>query len=471
MILRGFLWAISLLAIGFRFVGLERKPPHFDEGVNWFFVQEIKRIGFFEYDPTNYHGPLHFYLLYVFDLFFGDSLIAYRLLPVCVSVLTIFIAYNLAKKVNVVPVFVVAIFATSPAFTFYSRYAIHETSLVFFLLLFFYLLIKFLDNQKVETFFFSGLALVGAAAVKETFVIHVISFVLAFLLIWRTQGVSDLKRLVQSLGFRKIGICLLGWMSVLFLLYTGFGKNLTGFQDFFLAFLPWKDIAIDSGHAKPFYYWLKNLILFEAPLFFGLIFGVLLIKKINQKQRVLMMAGLLGLLFYSVIPYKTPWCLISISWPFAFFCFQNWKSRYVEVLVLVAVLFSSYQSYSLNFKRYTDSEHPYVYVQTSEEYWKVFEILNQIEGARDLEFLVVSVGYWPLPWGLKDFKKTQFLSEFDGEVISPLAIVEIEKMKNLRLGNEYCVIPFTLREAKKDHVLLIKEKLALVSLGGCPGAI
>src|ERR1700720_1347883 len=56
-------WVIIGLAAFLRFFLLGIKPPHFDEGINGWFVDQIIKAGFYKYDPTNYHGPLHFYVL------------------------------------------------------------------------------------------------------------------------------------------------------------------------------------------------------------------------------------------------------------------------------------------------------------------------------------------------------------------------------------------------------------------------
>src|SRR6516165_2287501 len=64
-------WAILGLAIFLRFFLLAIKPPHFDEGINGWFVDQMVREGYYRYDPTNYHGPLHFYVLFLFKALFG----------------------------------------------------------------------------------------------------------------------------------------------------------------------------------------------------------------------------------------------------------------------------------------------------------------------------------------------------------------------------------------------------------------
>src|ERR1700722_20155465 len=75
-------WALFIiLFVGFffRFLYLGTKPPHFDEGINGWFVDQMISNGFYSYDPTNYHGPLHFYILWVFKFFMGRNLWALRI--------------------------------------------------------------------------------------------------------------------------------------------------------------------------------------------------------------------------------------------------------------------------------------------------------------------------------------------------------------------------------------------------------
>ena len=63
--------AIVLLAFALRIAWIEMKPLHFDEGVNGWFVDQMTRTGYYHYDPGNFHGPLHFYALFLSLTFFG----------------------------------------------------------------------------------------------------------------------------------------------------------------------------------------------------------------------------------------------------------------------------------------------------------------------------------------------------------------------------------------------------------------
>ena len=79
-------WLILGLAAALRILFLGIKPPHFDEGINGWFVDQMVKEGFYRYDPTNYHGPLHFYVLFLSQTLFGRNLYALRLPVVLASI-------------------------------------------------------------------------------------------------------------------------------------------------------------------------------------------------------------------------------------------------------------------------------------------------------------------------------------------------------------------------------------------------
>jgi predicted membrane-bound mannosyltransferase len=71
---------ILVLAALLRLWGLDEKPAHFDEGINGWFVDQMRAHGFYRYDPENYHGPVYFYVLFVSLSLLGRNLWALRLL-------------------------------------------------------------------------------------------------------------------------------------------------------------------------------------------------------------------------------------------------------------------------------------------------------------------------------------------------------------------------------------------------------
>ena len=130
---------IVALAALLRFWQLDLRPPHFDEGVNGWFLDQIQKTGFYRYDPSNYHGPLHFYVLFVFKCLFGRNLSALRLPVAIIGTLTVDWFFRFERFFGKRACAWAALaMAVSPGFLYYQRDAIHETWLVFFLVLSFW---------------------------------------------------------------------------------------------------------------------------------------------------------------------------------------------------------------------------------------------------------------------------------------------------------------------------------------------
>src|SRR3954466_6456667 len=87
-------WMIIGLAALLRIFLLGIKPPHFDEGINGWFVDQVVKNGFYKYDPTNYHGPLHFYVLLLSESLFGRNLWALRMPIVIVSLISVWLVFK-----------------------------------------------------------------------------------------------------------------------------------------------------------------------------------------------------------------------------------------------------------------------------------------------------------------------------------------------------------------------------------------
>src|SRR5262245_47709709 len=84
-----FAFFVVLVALGLRGWMLDLKPAHFDEGVNGAMIDEMRARGFYEYQADNYHGPLHFYVLFAGQQMFGRSLWVLRMPTVLIGVATV----------------------------------------------------------------------------------------------------------------------------------------------------------------------------------------------------------------------------------------------------------------------------------------------------------------------------------------------------------------------------------------------
>ena len=489
---------------------LSWKPPHFDEGINWWFVQGIWERGFFIYDPFNYHGPLHFYLLWLVEAFLGDGVAAYRLWPVLLSALTVVVLLHFKEFIGAWGGRLAALaFAISPAMTFYSRYAIHESLFVFSLSLIWLGYAKWCTGAKVSGFRIFLMGLTVALTTKETIVLHVLGLVLAEalrilfvygqnraflqkeLLSWR----KNFKQTCQMYWALHGAVAL--WCFFLFsLLYTGGFRRLQGLGDFFLAFMPWAKtgLSTEGGHVKPFFYWMELLWQWEWPFFLGFVIACLIVlffivSRFSYRIHAptngtvfFAFSALFVFLAYSLIPYKTPWCVISVSWLFVlplgwgvqrafswFNCHSVFALRWGGVsglVLLIGLLYgkSIYESFHLNFINYNDKRHPYVYVQTDLDYLQVQNLLNlykgQVLSGAQKKVLVISKSYWPLPWALKDYKNKSYTENVPEEIKAAIVIIDESFLDEVseKIKSSYWSWTFHLRDAHEPMRILIPKE-------------
>ncbi len=173
-------WIIVGVAAFLRFFLLGIKPPHFDEGINGWFVDQVLKTGFYRYDPTNYHGPLHFYVLLLSQTLFGRNLIALRLPVVLVSIGCVWLTLKFEPFVGRTVSRIAALaMAVSPGFVFYGRYSIHEVWILFFTMLFILGLFGLWKFGTPKYLWCAGMGLTGMILSKETYILHVLCAVIA----------------------------------------------------------------------------------------------------------------------------------------------------------------------------------------------------------------------------------------------------------------------------------------------------
>ncbi len=392
---------------------LENKPIHHDEAVNAWWLTQISELGYFPYDPTNYHGPLYFYVQWFFNSIFGDELWVLRAGAVFFSALTVGLLYKKGYRWGALAM------SLSPAFFFFSRSAIHESMFVFFQVV---MLLGFLDwvqeeDRGLELFL---LGLFGSFAVKETWALSFISLIVAFL---------ATKSFPRQISFRPVLVAFAAWLII----FTGFFQDFSGALNFFKAFMPWLNTGTaGSGHDKAFLFWLEQIFRYETLfLFVALMAGFILLKKrASRKFCFIFIFTLLQLLIYSLIPYKTIWCLIAILWPLCLLADETAnefmaKCSYRKWIFLFSMGLMAWQSvwiYKLNFQNPISFDHPYVYVQTSQAVKTFAERVSS-----QWNVLVVRKDVWPFPWIFRKNQNLRYLSQNadKGELESLMTEVDI----------------------------------------------
>jgi uncharacterized protein (TIGR03663 family) len=482
-------WLILALAAFLRFFLLGIKPPHFDEGINGWFVDQVMKNGFYRYDPTNYHGPLHFYALLLFESLFGRNVWALRLPVVLVSIACVWLALKFEPLVgrNVSRIAALAM-AVSPGFVFYGRYAIHEVWLQLFSMLFILGLLGLWRRGTVTYLWYAGMGLTGMILTKETYAIHVACALLAIPTLavsYALNRVPDAKPAKQTWSWIDLAmIVIVGGFAIVFF-YSGTFFNWSGVKGLYLAFKAWTQTGeAGHGHEKAWDYWLKlmgptwevrraDFFGYELPMLAGLILCLFCQKFKNLSLRYLAIYGAGSLVAYSYVRYKTPWCIISFGWPFLFvlggaiLLVRPKHLRFARYTIGVLLAISLVSSIWLNYFRCSSPDEPYAYVQTYNDIFKLTKPLLTL-AKRDpsnyhLTGHLIRSSVYPLPWVLGDFDRVGYYeggnmpANLDGDFL----LVQQDKIKEVesKLKGTYYTEMMTLRNYQEPSKIFFSASV------------
>lgn len=425
-----------------RLCSLLLRPIHHDEGVNAWFVDNILNTGFYKYDPTNYHGPSLFYLGFLTRLIVGDNLWSLRLVPALGSCLAIIILYNYRKYIGVKAVWAALAMASSTGYFYYSRYFFHESLLVLSLVVANLGFVQAFYGDK-KGWLFVWIGGLSAFATKETAAIHTLAILGAFaFLCLDKEGFKWIKIQIAECNWRSTYKPIVVGLICFFILFSGFFYNLKGMFDIFKAFMPWLNTGVvGNGHEKPWYYWLELMKIYEWPMLLGFVgCFIAVFKSRDLVMKFLCSQAILVLIGYSLIPYKTPWCVPSVIWcaaiGFGYFIESVLqRSRVVSAaLVLLFMSFSLFKLYDLNFKNYAKIDEPYVYVQSTQEYGEImsaFDTAAEKQPRFHNELIECQLSsQWPLPWVWRHFTNIKWTVNTDkpeGKII----ILDEDKLANM----------------------------------------
>src|SRR6266446_463940 len=471
-------WLIIGLAAFLRFLLLGIKPPHFDEGINGWFVDQMVKSGFYRYDPTNYHGPLHFYILFVCQTLLGRNLWAIRLPVVLASIFSIHLTMKFEPFVgrNVSRLAALAM-AVSPGFVFYGRYSIHEAWLVLFTMLFFFGLFGLWKFGTANYLWCAGMGLTGMILSKETYILHVGCAVIAIAVCWVSNyfnKLEDSRPATQTWDYVDLAVVIGTGVVLIIFFYSGTFFNWNGVKGLYQAYLPWfKTGSEGHGHEKPWYYWLKLIARYEWPVLAGLVLCLFSVRFKNVALRYLAIYSVGTLIAYSIVKYKTPWCIISFIWPFTFIfgaAVLLVPLTYKRVVYVVsAILLTGSLGYCvwLNYFRCTTETEPYVYVQTYNDVYKFTDPLLQLAHADPRAYQLVGhiirASPYPLPWILDDFGRVGYYEKdnLPAKVDADFLLVQQEKtpMVEAKLHDSYYTMPIKIRPYQDQSKAYFNAKI------------
>lgn len=474
-------YLVSILIIAFlmRFIMLGVKPPHHDEGINGWFADQMTFHGFYRYDPTNYHGPLHFYVVYLFQTLFGRDSFILRLPTAIISLFTVYWVTLFSRFFGRNVVYLAAfLMAISPGMTFYGRYAIHESDFVFFTILIFWGIIG-LWNEGAKKYLWSvALGITGLILTKETYIIHLVAFGVAWYLLNFLQSYYPLKEekpVKQLWDINYLRIVIITCLGIIIFFYSGNFLNPIGVFGLIDTFKAWINTGTEhGGHSKPFYYWIRLILKYELVVLCGILLPFFFFSKLTRWIRFIFIYGMFLLLIYSGISYKTPWCIVSIIWPCYFifselicnFLKSRWKNEAMISIVVLSII-SIYASISLNFIKYDDNKEPYVYVHTFRAIDKITKPLLEMAKIDPVNYNLVGhvlrSGEWPLPWILGDFTMIGYYAPGSAPLVYDTDFLLVENSRvgevEQKLQKKYFTETFIMRDSQDQSKLYLNYEI------------
>jgi uncharacterized protein (TIGR03663 family) len=452
------LWSLSL----------DQRPMHNDEGVNGVKFGQLWEHGGYKYDPNEHHGPSLYYATLALGRLTGapqdiDQFTEKRLrfttvlFGIGLILLLPLVADGLGRKATL---WAALFTAASPAVVFYSRYYIHEVLLTFFTFLALAASWRYWRSRRIGWALLAGAGVGLMHATKETFVITLAAAALALGLnqLWsRWLDASAPPAQRPRLKLTHLAAAFSVWLILSLVLFSSFFTNGAGPLDSFRTYLPWLHRAEGaSPHIHPWHFYLHRLLCFhldKGPVWSEALILVLALigawAAFARKALADASAGFIRFLAfytfcltaaYSLISYKTPWCLLSF-WhgmillagvgAAALLCAA--KRRFLRValglLLLAGAGHLAWQARLANGLYAADPRNPYVYAQTSPDLLnlvrKVEELAQVHPHGRQMLVKVMAPDsdYWPLPWYLRNLKQIGWWDHIPDDPFAPVMIV------------------------------------------------
>jgi uncharacterized protein (TIGR03663 family) len=504
----------AVIALVLRLPALGLRPMHTDEAVNAIKFGQLWEHGAYKYDPNEHHGPSLFYATLALGRLTGAPDFKHyserrlRLVTVLFGFGLVLLVPLLGDGLGTRGAGWAALFlAVSPAMVFYSRYFIHEMLLVFFTLLALAAGWRYWRSRKLGWILLAGGALGLMDATKETFVLTLGAAAVAVLVnqTWnRVLDASGPPVRAPRLNRAHLAAGLLVWFIVALLLFSSFFTNANGPLDSLRTYRAWASRAEGaSPHLHPWSFYLHRLLWFHpaaGPVFsevFILILATIAAwvgfarKGLGNANpsfvRFLALYTFLLAAFYSLLAYKTPWCLLNFWFGAVLLAgvgasvllngIRDLFPRIAMALVLVAGAFHlAWQAWQLDTTYAADRRNPYIYAQTSPNLRELVARVESIiaaspQGTETLIKVMVADGdYWPLPWYLREYRQTGWWDHLIGDPFAPIMIVSAQWHANLDTKQSHLMVGYFELRPEVFLELYVEKELWTTWLARHPSA-
>jgi predicted membrane-bound mannosyltransferase len=161
-------------------------------------------------------------------------------------------------------------------------------------------------------------------------------------------------------------------------------------------------------------------------------------------------------LIYTVIPYKTPWCVIGFLHGWILLAGVGvlelwslgrrwWGRAAVAVVVAVGSLHLAWQAYQASYVHADSQRNPFVYAHTLDTLLELVERVDALmrlsPAGYDTVVQVMAKGgdYWPLPWYLRRCRNVGWYDRVPPDAVAPVMVASPDFAPALRerLGERF----------------------------------
>ena len=462
-----------------RFAKCDERPLHFDESVQARILAERLEQQAHPFDPVHFHGPLLSLSAQPIARLRGEeswsTLTAptLRFTAALFGLMTVVAAMGMRSSFGAGAGLASAAFiATSPLLAYYSRMFIHEPVFVLFGLVSVLTLYTFLERPRFFLSALLGWSIGLMAATRETVVISLLVWTVATVIWLRLHHAdsfrSDRIRHVARIALPHLLVAGLVGFAVTAFVYSDFLRHPRGVVDFFTTFFVYRP---QPGHEKPFAYYVNLMMVpkwsggvwwTEVGILFFAVMGSLITPagRGRQASRFFCFTGLLHILIYSAIPYKTPW-LMALGWTHVCLAAGIGSAQWMSVargrwrvlavgLVAMVLCWHTVQSHRAVFRFASDPRNPYAYVPTSTDLVRWVDWLEELSvrhpALRADPVAVVGPSYWPLPWYLRGFDRVGYWDVFPENAAALPLLLVLSPNEPEQLEHTHMLFPRGLRD-------------------------
>ena len=474
----------AALALGgfYRMPNLEQRILHTDEAVHAVKFSQLLEDGSFVYDPKDYHGPTMYFATLAWAKFaeWRDSsdvtVVGLRSVIVVFGLLALISPLLFMNAIGRGPaVLACLLLAASPAFVYYSRYYIMEMPLVVFAAAALFCGWRWHQTHGRLWLIFGGVLLGLMHATKETFVFNIAAAVGAGWCLWmvrpRAGGLrlGDYRRKKHPNPWPDLAALVVPFLLTSALLMSNFFQHPQAIIDSYRTYLLYFERAGGSGHEKPWYFYLQTLAWNRAGFVWTELFvlvlavigaGSLWTRRESVERPVLFgrfiaLYTLFQFIGYSIIPYKTPWTILSAYYGCVLLAgigvaaLMHVSTHRLWRLAVMGMLVAGLWHLCLQSKRVTgrfeaDPRNPYVYSHTNPMLMRLVRQLHDLQAVLpEGESLRVQViqfeSGWPLPWYLRDMPFVGFQNAYRPDLDADVFVVDAQFAAPMRenLGDDF----------------------------------